>query len=109
MLKILEKVNGKKLDQSTISSLDLTSMETRLGKIEWVKKAELFFDNNKVLQVKITQREPIARLFTVSGASFYIDSSLSRLPLSDQFSARLPVFTSFPSDARILKKRIVLF
>lgn len=105
VLKILEKVNGKKLDKSTISSLDLTAMENQLAKNDWIKKAELFFDNNKVLQVKVTEREPIARLFTVSGASFYIDSSLSRLPLSDKFSAHLPVFTSFPTDARILKKR----
>ncbi len=105
VLKILEKVNGKKLDKSMISSLDLSAMENQLAKNDWIKKAELFFDNNKVLQVKVTEREPIARLFTVSGASFYIDSSLSRLPLSDKFSARLPVFTSFPSDGRILKKR----
>ena len=105
VLKILEKVNGKKLDKSTISSLDLAAMENQLVKNDWIKKAELFFDNNKVLQVKVTEREPIARIFTVSGASFYIDSSLSRLPLSDKFSARLPVFTSFPTEVRILKSR----
>ncbi len=104
VLKILERANGKKLDKSTMGSVDLTVMENQLGKNEWIKKAELFFDNNKVLQVKVTEREPIARLFTVSGASFYIDSSLKRLPLSDKFSARLPVFTSFPTDVRILKK-----
>lgn len=105
VLKILEKVNGKKLAKSTISSLDLTAMENQLAKSEWIRKAELFFDNNKVLQVKISEREPIARLFSVSGSSFYIDSSLNRLPLSDKFSARLPVFTSFPTDVKILKKR----
>lgn len=105
VLKILEKVNGKKLKKSAISSLDLTAMEKQLAKSEWIRKAELFFDNNKVLQVNISEREPIARLFTVSGSSFYIDSSLNRLPLSDKFSARLPVFTSFPTDVRILKKR----
>jgi cell division protein FtsQ len=104
VLKILEKANGKKLDKSAMSSLDLTVMENQLGKSEWIKKAELFFDNNKVLQVKITEREPIARLFTVSGASFYIDSTLKRLPLSDKFSARLPVFTGFPTEVRVLKK-----
>ncbi len=105
VLKILEKVNGKKLEKSTISSLDLTRMENHLAKSEWIRKAELFFDNNKILQVKISEREPIARLFTESGSSFYIDGSLNRLPLSDKFSARLPVFTSFPTDVKILKKR----
>ena len=79
-------------------------METELQKTQWIKEAEMFFDNNNVLEVKITEREPIARVFTSSGLSFYMDSSLVRLPLSDKFSARLPVFTNFPTDAIVLSK-----
>jgi cell division protein FtsQ len=105
VLDILQKENGKDLQKATVSSLDLTKMENRLQKDQWIKRAEMFFDNNNVLQIKITEREPVARIFTISGASFYIDSSLTRLPLSDKFSARLPVFTSFPTEVRILKKR----
>jgi cell division protein FtsQ len=105
VLDILKKVNGKDLQKATVSSLDLSKMENRLQKDQWIKRAEMFFDNNNVLQIKITEREPVARIFTVTGASFYIDSSLTRLPLSDKFSARLPVFTSFPTEVRILKKR----
>ncbi|MGN6246922.1 MAG: cell division protein FtsQ/DivIB [Ginsengibacter sp.] len=105
VLKLLTKVNGKKLEKSTVAALDLTTMEKQLEKNDWIRKAELFFDNNKVLQVKISEREPIARLFTVSGASFYIDSSLNILPLSDKFSARLPVFTGFPAVAKKINKQ----
>ncbi|MEO8960716.1 MAG: FtsQ-type POTRA domain-containing protein, partial [Ginsengibacter sp.] len=86
VIDILEKVYGKKLKQASMIALDLSAMEKRLEKDQWVKKAEIFFDNNNVLQVKIAEREPVARLFTSSGASFYIDSSLTRLPLSDKFS-----------------------
>lgn len=82
----------------SLKRFDLRSMEERLQKNVWVRDAELFFDNNEVLQVKITEREPIARIFTVTGNSFYIDSSCERLPLSDKVSARLPVFTGFPTD-----------
>jgi len=105
VLKLLTKVNGKKLEKSTVAALDLTTMEKQLEKSDWIRKAELFFDNNKVLQVKISEREPIARLFTVSGASFYIDSSLNILPLSDKFSARLPVFTGFPVVTKKINKQ----
>jgi len=105
VMEMLEKVNKGKLEKSTINSLDLAAMENRLEKDQWIKKAEIFYDNNNVLQVKITEREPIARIFTISGASFYIDSSLTRLPLSDKFSARLPVFTGFPTEVRVLKKQ----
>ena len=46
----------------------------------------------------------MARVFTKSGNTFYIDSSLAMLPLSEKFSARLPVFTGFPSDKIVLAK-----
>jgi len=105
VISILEKTNEGKLEKMPLHSIDLASMETALKQSQWIKNAELFFDNNNVLQVRITEREPIARIFTTSGSSFYIDSSLTRLPLSDKFSPRLPVFTDFPTDAKVLSKK----
>jgi cell division protein FtsQ len=81
-----------------LKGFDLRRLENQLKNNVWVKDAELFFDNNQVLQIRIEERAPIARLITLNGNSFYIDSSGERLPLSDKFSARLPVFTSFPSE-----------
>ena len=52
----------------------------------------------------VQEREPIARIFTTTGTTFYIDNDLTMLPLSDKFSARLPEFTNFPSDKKILSK-----
>ncbi len=85
-----------------IGSFDLRKIETELEKSKWVKNAELFFDNNDILKVNLREREPVARVFTASGTSFYIDTALTMLPLSDKFSARLPVFTGFPSDNIVL-------
>ncbi|MFX8645035.1 hypothetical protein ABTM18_20020, partial [Acinetobacter baumannii] len=59
-------------------------------------------DNTRVLNVKITEREPVARVFTAGGESFYVDSNALRLPLSDKLSARVPVFTNFPSNKQQL-------
>jgi cell division protein FtsQ len=87
-----------------IGSFDLKQMETEIEKSTWVKNAELFFDNNKILKVSVQEREPVARLFTTSGNSFYIDATLKMLPLSDKFSAKLPVFTNFPTDNIVLSK-----
>ena len=82
---------------------ELQKMEVRLERDRWIQDAELFFDNNQVLQVKITERKPIARIITLTGMGFYIDSSCARLPLSDKMSAKVPVFTGFPSDKLNLK------
>jgi cell division protein FtsQ len=98
VISVLQKTNGGKIERMPLHKIDLAEMETELRKSQWVKRAEIFFDNNNVLEVKITEREPIARIFTKSGLSFYIDSSLTRLPLSGKFSPRLPVFTDFPTD-----------
>jgi cell division protein FtsQ len=85
-----------------VGAVDLQTIETALKKSAWIKSANLFFDNEGVLQVKIYEREPVARLFAVTGTSFYIDSAKKILPLSDKFSARLPVFTGFPADNIVL-------
>jgi cell division protein FtsQ len=87
-----------------ISTINLRSIEEQLEKNAWIKKADLFFDNNQVLNVNIQEREPVARIFTLSGKSYYIDSSCKMLPLSDERSARVPMFTSFPSAKKVLSK-----
>jgi cell division protein FtsQ len=98
-----EYIDGSPIGKP-VTILNLGSLENDLKKNVWVKKAELFFDKNATLQIIVTEREPVARVFTSSGNTFYIDSSISMLPLSEKFSARLPVFTNFPSDKAVLTK-----
>jgi cell division protein FtsQ len=87
-----------------IGTFNLKKLETELEKDIWIKSAELFFDNNEVLLVNVQEREPIARIFTTGGNTFYIDEELTMLPLSEKFSAKLPVFTNFPSDTKMLSE-----
>jgi cell division protein FtsQ len=93
--------NGNLLDR-VVSSFDLQAIELELQKNIWVKKAQLFFDNNEKLHVNVIEREPLARVFSNLGTTFYVDKDLSMLPLSEKFSARLPIFTNFPSDKKVL-------
>jgi cell division protein FtsQ len=100
VMKVLLK-NGARKEKET-NEVALRNIEDELEKNAWIKKAELFFDNTQVLHAMIEEREPIARIFTRSGTSFYIDSSGMRLSLSDELSANVPMFTSFPSDKKKL-------
>ncbi|MBC8034151.1 MAG: hypothetical protein H7Y03_08405 [Chitinophagaceae bacterium] len=95
VLDLMEIPGNGKPEGRHVSSFNLQQLESALEKNVWVKDAELFFDNNLVLHVNIEEREPVARVFTVSGNSFYIDSSGKKLPLSDKMNVRLPVFTGF--------------
>ncbi len=101
---MLEEMNLGKMKGQAINTFNLAAMEMKLEENKWIKNAELFFDNNDVLKINIMEREPVARIFTSKGTSFYIDTSLAILPLSDKFSARLPVFTNFTATDKKLSK-----
>ena len=97
--EILQIINDKGIKAGLpIESVNLNELEKNLQSIKWVKHAEMFLDNQQALQIKIEQRIPIARIFTSSGNSFYIDKEGWKLPLKQLTVLRLPVFTGFPSD-----------
>jgi cell division protein FtsQ len=100
--KLLRK-NGASIGK-LISEIHLQQVELVLKQQPWIYNAELFFDNNQVLIVNILEREPLARIFTLQGTSFYIDSSGMQLPLSNDYSARVPMFTAFTSTKKKLSK-----
>ncbi|MFN8290837.1 MAG: cell division protein FtsQ/DivIB [Chitinophagaceae bacterium] len=94
--QILMKANNGKIKGVPAASFDLNEMERMLRKNSWINAAELYFDNKNLLHVTITEKEPVARIFTADGSSFYIDNTGKTLPLSDELSAKVPVFTGFP-------------
>jgi cell division protein FtsQ len=101
---IVEILSANSLQGKPVSSLDLRKMEERLERHAWIQSAQLFIDNNSILKVSVDEREPIARVFTAAGTSYYIDSACERLPLTDKIAVRLPVFTGFPSERARLNK-----
>ncbi len=76
-----------------IQAIVLRELESIVEQNKWAKNAEIYFDNNQVLQIKIEERVPIARIFQADGNSFYIDTAATLLPLSNKVSARVPLFT----------------
>jgi cell division protein FtsQ len=103
VLNLLTSNGKEKLTGRTIMSYDLRGMEDLLRKNVWVRDAQLFFDNNEVLRIRVTERLPVARVFANTGLSFYVDSSGGRLPLSEKASIKLPVFTNYPALKPVLR------
>ncbi len=79
------------------AEFNLPVIEDLLEQSAWVYNADLYFDNNNVLHANVTERKPLARVFTSLGASFYIDEAAKQIPLSEKVSLDLPVFTGYPS------------
>lgn len=86
-----------------IKDINTAHLEKIVSRDPWVKKAEIFIDNQRRLNVKVTQREPVARIFTTNGNTFYLDTEGDRVPVSARYTARVPVFTDFPAAASKLR------
>jgi cell division protein FtsQ len=97
--EILQIIHEKGIQAGMpIGAVNLNELEKSLQSIKWIKHAEMYLDNQQSLKIKIEQRIPIARIFSATGVSFYIDKEGRRLPLKQLTVLRLPVFTGFPSD-----------
>jgi cell division protein FtsQ len=104
VIKLVTMASRGRIKGQPISFFNLRKLEQLLKDNVWIRDAELYFDNQDVLHISVLEREPIARIFTTSGNSFYIDSSEKQMPLSDKLSARVPVFTNFP-ERKLMGKR----
>ena len=87
-----------------IGSINLPFIESTIKQNPWINHVKLYFDNNQVLQAILEENDPIARIFTLTGKSFYLDTGAHFLPTNKNIVARIPVFTGFPSDKTILSK-----
>lgn len=100
--QLLVKATKGNIKGEPIASFNLHELELMLEHNTWIEAAELYFDNRDVLHITVTEKEPVARIFTTAGNSFYIDSLGRKMPLSDKLTARVPVFTGY-ADRKKMK------
>ncbi|WP_238320934.1 cell division protein FtsQ/DivIB [Neotamlana nanhaiensis] len=74
-------------------TLDLNVLENTLKSNAMIKNAEVYLSVNGTLNADIVQKTPIARVNT--NASYYIDADGQYMPLSSNFSARVPLVTGY--------------
>lgn len=85
------------LTDIAIEALDLMSMEQRLNKNPMIRNSEVFVTIDGILGAKIEQRDPIARVWDSKGA-YYIDADGKAMPLSEVYSARVPIVTGVAEE-----------
>ncbi|MEN8186050.1 MAG: hypothetical protein ABFR05_02850 [Bacteroidota bacterium] len=78
------------LKKQLIDSLNLNSIEKAVQSNEMIKNIEVFYTSDGKLGAEITQRTPVLRV--VEGFdSYYIDENGLKMPLSMNYSARVPI------------------
>jgi cell division protein FtsQ len=104
VVELIEKSANGSLVNKALAEINLSKLEKALEKNAWIKNAELYFDSKDALHVWVEERQPVARVFTTEGNSFYIDSSGHRMPLLEKMSARVPVVTGFTPAKKLNSK-----
>jgi cell division protein FtsQ len=95
IVQLLNAATNEKITDRRLNEFDLPKIEDLLEQSPWVSNAELYFNNKNILRVNVMEREPVARIFTHLGESFYIDETGRQIPLSEKVSIDVPVFTGY--------------
>lgn len=101
--------------------LDLNKLEKSIDGNPMIEKSQVFVSIDGVLKAVVKQKTPIARVFDGT-ESFYIDYQGNDMPLSSEFTARVPIISGeinktnrqelnkllrFVYDDEFLKKNII--
>lgn len=85
--------NGHSVSDTPKEMIDLSHLETALNAHTMIKQAQVFIKVDGTLVAEIEQKKPIARVRT--NASYYIDEDGTYMPLSTNFTLRVPLVTGF--------------
>ncbi len=82
------------------SVIDLYGLENKVKKNPYVEKALVFLTIDGVLKLIIKQRSPVARIIQKSD-SYYIDKDGVKVPLSNNYSARVLLISGIKNDKEL--------
>lgn len=84
---------GDPIIGSRIDSIDIDQIRRSLMALPSVNEAQVYTSVDGCLSVKVTQRTPLFRVINKTEGSYYIDTEGERMPLSMNYTARVPVIT----------------
>ena len=91
-----------------LSLFNMQQVEMKLQQHPWIRKAQLYFDNKDILHVRVTEKIPLARVFTLNGTSSYLDEVGQLMPLSTTRAVKVPVFTGIADSVGIKNRDSLL-
>lgn len=89
--EILQIINSivDSVEGLPIHEISLYEIEQTICNHPHIQSADVFLLLNAELQVHVSQKKPIVRVFNLSDESFYIDASTNTFPLSKNFTERV--------------------
>jgi cell division protein FtsQ len=72
--------------------LDLNKLEKSVNGHQMIQRADVFVSVDGVLKAVVEQKTPVGRVFDELG-SFYVDNEGNKMPLSDNYTVRVPLLS----------------
>ena len=99
--------NNATVKKQAKSVIDLYKLEEQVLESPYVEKVSLFITVDGNLNTVIKQREPIARILN-GNSSYYIDSQAVKVPISENYSARVPVISGISNEKEVSSLIVLL-
>jgi len=91
--RTIERRFGHILGGVPIGNLDTREVEEILEKDPFIKDAEVYVDARNDINITVHQRKPLVRVIDNAGNNYYLDEEGEYLPMSANYTARVPVAT----------------
>ncbi len=107
IIDYLTRTYKKDIIGNIFKNINLFEIESDIKKNPFVKDAEVFRNNDDILEIQIQQRHALLRIFDKKNNSFYIDDEGNFMPTSHNFAPYVPIFTGdIPAIERTQKHKI---
>lgn len=93
VFELLTKEYGRPVRGESLNKLQLDTLEQIARSIPHLEEVHAHVDMHGRLSLSITQKQPLARVLHTDGVSYYIDKEGLMMPLTDNFTARVPVIS----------------
>jgi len=88
-------INNKPLIGRKMEEINIHELENKLRANPFIEFAKVYTDMDGVINVEISQRQPILRIINHIDQDFYVDQHGLKIPLSTNFTARVLVANGY--------------
>ncbi|TZF81307.1 cell division protein FtsQ [Pedobacter sp. BS3] len=92
--RILTRSQGQLLGRM-VNRINIHRLENDLRNNPFIEDARVYMDMDGTIQVKVRQRIPVLRVLNVTNQDFYIDKNGLKIPMSQNFTARVLAANGF--------------
>jgi cell division protein FtsQ len=78
-----------------LNEINIHKLENALKANPFIEFAKVYADMTGIIHVQIIQREPVIRVVNMANLHFYIDANGYKIPLSDNYTAKVLVASGF--------------